>query len=104
MFRYDKDKNNRQIALFNKLWPYVIILWVVVEALSGNLDIAIFIAVVLVCFKTLDVFLRSGFMLKIKHAEKGKKFQWKFEFLILVILAAIICLGYFASDLVAEVI
>ena len=105
MLRYDRDKNNKQVFAILKLYPYLVIAWIVIEALSGNIEKATFIATALAGFWLIDnVLIRSGAMSAIRRSEKNNRFQWKFELLLLAFIALVVWLSFTLSNLVGKVI
>ncbi len=92
MMMLDIDKSNRQIATFNKYFPWIVVAWLTYEIVAGDRFIGIFLAISFIGFRFINKFIRSKTLSDIKKSELDKPFQWKFE--IVVMTFSFLLLGF----------
>ena len=101
MFKFDQQKNERQIAIAGKLVPLIISVWLIIEILSGNANWAVGVAISLIGIWLSDFLIRRTSLLSaLRNKELQNKFHWKIEAMYFALVGASIWLGWYVGNVI----
>lgn len=101
MFKFDQQKNERQIAFAGKLIPLIVGVWLIIEMISGNANWAVSVAISLIGIWLSDLLIRrTSLFCELREKERNNKFQWKTEAIYLALIGASVLLGWYIGHVI----
>jgi hypothetical protein len=101
VFKFDQQKNERQIAFAGKLVPLIIGVWLIIEVLAGNANWAVGVAISLIGIWLSDFLIKRTSLLRaLRSRELQNKFQWKIEAIYFALIGASVWLGWYVGNVI----